>query len=443
LYAYVNYAKFGTLISVPIQKQDILAKLSPQRRSVLASTGNSLFGLDYLPTNLLQYFRPDAIGFRHTFPWVTFGHRPFVFGGVVFDNIESSASVTATSCFLVALAVLGVIAAIKAARGAASDRAEVTAAFDTPEGALPTASVFRTPLVSAALAIPSTLAIAVLFQRYEGDFVPAIVLAATVGFAWIGVLLIHSRRWVRALVIAAAVVLAIWSVWSTLSLTLIYQREYSAFQDPAVRAAFFNFQLDVNDALGLGPPKVRHGSKLPAIKPRQVGAPNAPHGQIFEVGNCDGVYIATGQSWEPIEGLRLDQSHWKVRFDRAAPGTREPLFSAGTGFHHIVWIHWVDDSHVLFEYEWTGAPFSMRTSTKPWHVVVGRTYELAVHVDPSVPSIEFRNGHHLLFRTRAGLSPSDPTTRLGRQPDASRGDKKFHGSIAVRRITPICNRLNQ
>ncbi|TML63754.1 MAG: hypothetical protein E6G14_17890, partial [Actinobacteria bacterium] len=98
-YMYVNYAKFGTLVSVPIEKQDVLLA-RPERRAVLAATGNSLFGLRYVATSLVQYLRPDGIGFRRTFPWVTFAHFPHVFGGVQFDNIEPTASMTVTSVLL-------------------------------------------------------------------------------------------------------------------------------------------------------------------------------------------------------------------------------------------------------------------------------------------------------------------------------------------------------
>src|SRR5437899_2326495 len=147
-YMYVNYAKFGTLLRVPYDKQDVLYRVAHARRAALAATGNSLFGLDYVPTNLVQYFRPDAIGFRGLFPWVTFPGHPHIFGGVVFDNVESTVSIPIMSAALFVLAVAGVVAAIK-----------VTA-------------VYRIPLLAAALASMGVLAIADLLQRSVGDFVP-------------------------------------------------------------------------------------------------------------------------------------------------------------------------------------------------------------------------------------------------------------------------------
>ena len=83
LYAYVNYAKFGTLFGNPYEKQDFLTKLAV-RRAALAATGNRLLGLEYVPTNLLEYLRPDGLGFRDTFPWVTFAPKHSLHG-LAFD----------------------------------------------------------------------------------------------------------------------------------------------------------------------------------------------------------------------------------------------------------------------------------------------------------------------------------------------------------------------
>ncbi len=183
LYAYVNYAKFGSFFGVPIDKQDIQLR-RPERRAVLANTGNSLFGLDYLPTNLVQYLRPDAIGFRHTFPWVTFSKAPDIFGGVVFDSIEPSASVTASAILLFVLVVFGVIAAIRAV-GARRNAREVDAPAEEEALEAGTAARFRIPLIAVGLGSFSSIAIADLYQRYEGDFLPLLIVGSALGLFWV------------------------------------------------------------------------------------------------------------------------------------------------------------------------------------------------------------------------------------------------------------------
>ncbi|MFM8304817.1 MAG: hypothetical protein ACKOA9_11060, partial [Actinomycetota bacterium] len=283
LYVAVNYAKFGTLLSAPLEKQDVLARISPRRRAALAATGNSLFGFEYIPTNLVQYLRPDGIGFRITFPWITFSRPPHIFGGAVYDNIEVSASITATSTFLVLLCIPGVVSMVRS-------RAD----------AVPSVAVFRIPLLSAALATSSTVAIAVIFQRYEGDFVPVLVLGAAPGLAWLGAWLVHRRWWTQGAVAVVLTLCALWTLWATTSVTLIYQREVSAFQSAEARAKFLDFQLDVNGRLGLAAPTVRRGPRLPESREWTLSG-NPPQGELFVVGDCRRLYISTGQGWELVE----------------------------------------------------------------------------------------------------------------------------------------------
>src|SRR5207245_5504468 len=152
-------------------------------------------------------------------PWVTFPGHPHIFGGVVFDNVESTVSIPIMSAALFVLAVAGVVAAIK-----------VTA-------------VYRIPLLAAALASMGVLAIADLLQRYERDFVPLLVLGSAVGLFSAARWLSGRSGWMRGLAVVALIVTAIWSCLATLGLTLIYQREYDGSQSTAVRAAFISFQL--------------------------------------------------------------------------------------------------------------------------------------------------------------------------------------------------------
>ena len=443
-YVYVNYAKFGTLFSVPIDKQDVLLRL-PERRAALAATGNSLFGLDYVPTNLVQYLRPDAIGFRSTFPFVTFSAVPHVFGNAKFENIEPSASTTVTSIFLVALAVLGAIAAIRSVRARPLHIADETtlASSASRASSSTSAAVFRIPLVAGAAAAVSTIAIADLFERYQGDFVPVLVVGASVGLFWVAVLIEGRALWVRRLVVTALVVGAAWSCWATFSLTVTYQREYSAFQDTAVRAGFVGFQLDVRDALGLGPLAVRRGSSLPVIKSRILRRTDAPHGQLFVLGNCRALYIATGRAWEPIEEPAAGARRWRVTFDRAAPGTREPLWSAGTGPYQILWARWLDDRRVRFEYEWTGAPDSITSGSTTLDVEPGRAYDLDVRLDPTTPYLEIKHGDDILLMSFASTFDTDHPAQLGRQPDPALGATTFDGTIRPRSVTPLCDQLTR
>ena len=173
LYAYVNYSKFRSLYGLPLERQDIIVASDLGQRAFAANDG-SITGLTYLPTNLLQYFRPDAIGFDRFFPWVTFSREPRVIGSPVFIDIDFSASITASSTLVLLLAVIGLIAIVRAPR---------------PATAGSSAALLRIPVVLASVGAFVTLSIAYLQHRYEADFLPMFVMAGAAGLWYLARLL--------------------------------------------------------------------------------------------------------------------------------------------------------------------------------------------------------------------------------------------------------------
>jgi hypothetical protein len=284
LYAYVNYSKFGTPFGLPIDKQDILLQ-RPERRAALAAS-HSLFSLRYAPTNLLQYLRPDAIGFDRLFPWVTFSARPQIVGDVPFDNIEPSASIPAVSTLLFVLTVVGTVGAIRLPR---------------PDAGRASAAALRVPLLATTLAAAGMFLAAVQFERYEGDVVPVLVIASAAGLFSLPTLLTGRGRNVRTLIAGALVALAAWSCLATFSLALQYQRAFSTFQTTPIRTGFVAFQLDVNDALGLPGPDIQRGSVLPHAAGKEERRTTAPLGTFFVLPYCAGVYLSNGKEWQPVE----------------------------------------------------------------------------------------------------------------------------------------------
>ena len=96
LYSYVNYAKFGTLLSIPTDKQ-FQVTVDPHRREVLRANGGKLFRLAFVPTTLLQYARPDALDVHRLLPWISFpSHRARVIGDARFDTLDRASSVPAS-----------------------------------------------------------------------------------------------------------------------------------------------------------------------------------------------------------------------------------------------------------------------------------------------------------------------------------------------------------
>jgi hypothetical protein len=303
LYAAVNFAKFQTPFGLPFDRQ-FVTFVSPEHRAVLAANGGSLFGLQFLPTNLLQYFRPDGIDLSRLVPWVRFPAVTTVIGDVRYDRITPTTSVVAAMPLLAVLSVVGLVAMLSPRR-----------ARETRVAAL------RAPVIGAAVATGPVLIFGFMAQRYLGDFVPLLVVLGAIGFhvslAWCTRLEIRAR----AVTWAALAVVSFVAIWFGIGLAVIYQRVASS--DEAELRDFVRTQLAVQRRFPGGAPELTHVARLPG---------DMPLGTVAVVGNCDGVFVSSGNAWRALErspatgGYRL-----RVTFP-TAPGTTSvaPLLRAGS-----------------------------------------------------------------------------------------------------------------
>jgi len=259
LYATVNRARFGTLFSVPWTRQ-VLFLLHPHTAHALRANGGDYFGLQFAPTTLYHYFRPDALGRGSVFPWITFPRfRPTVVGDATIDMLDHSTSVPASMPALLILTVLGFVGA-----------------WRTKFAGTSRAAALRAPLLGGIAAITFVTTIAFVAQRYLGDFVPLLVLGGLVGAY---VLTARTRAatsprrrfaW-RALLVGVAV-LATFGVWVNSSLTLVYQRLYNP-QPSSMRVDMLRFQYDVASAMGAGAPQVALADGRSPGSPAPAGTP--------------------------------------------------------------------------------------------------------------------------------------------------------------------------
>lgn len=107
----INLAKFGAPLDLPADRQ-VLTLIDPERAAWFDDNGGSFFGLDFLPTTVLQYVRPDAIRFERLLPMVRFGPPAHEFGSPLESNTPSS-SLTASATLLVVMAVIGVVLLVR------------------------------------------------------------------------------------------------------------------------------------------------------------------------------------------------------------------------------------------------------------------------------------------------------------------------------------------
>lgn len=302
LYAYVNYARFGMLFSVPFDKQ--LSKgFYRLDQKILAANGGSWFNPGLIPTTVVTYFRPSALRLSALFPWVMYPDPTKTVAHAVV-KWEGSSSYPAT---MPALTVLGIIGLLAVFRPSRSGRSGIAA--------------LRAPLIGGFCAAVPTLMYANLSNRYLGDVLPFGVLLAVVGLH--AMLRWGSTRKGRTLARAAygsLVVLGIASVWFNVGLGILVGRAMSPESDHS-RASFVSFQYDLHDHFpGGAAPNVVTGPP-----------PHVKLERLWVYGRCDAVLWSDGVQWHVLErSERGGLFRFRVRFPDA-PTEWQPLIVNGTG----------------------------------------------------------------------------------------------------------------
>lgn len=255
-HAVVNFAKFGTLFSVPGDKQ-LLSIQNPTRAAFFDTTGGSFFSADFLPTTMLQYWRPDAVRFERLVPGIRFGPLAEDIGSTAVESVTPASSLTTTALLLLVLAIVG---AVWIARNRALTWGLVVAA--TTVGALP------------------TFGIGFIANRYLIDMLPPLVAAASIG-VWIVADIAVDRRAVRVGVVS----LAVFGFWANSSLA-IWNLELKS-------PGFTELRYDIDSAV--------FGDSQPSVIGIEAGDPAPRDGVVGVLADCTGVYIAEQRAWVALE----------------------------------------------------------------------------------------------------------------------------------------------
>ncbi|HEV7762628.1 MAG TPA: acyltransferase [Acidimicrobiales bacterium] len=347
-----NYARFEKPFGVPVDRHVYTLEVD-DRRDFLDANGGKFFGPQFLATNLLQYFRPDAFDIRPDLPWIDYPRSgPKVLGDVTYDGVSWSSSIPVTMPVLFALALLGAFMLLRAVRQ------------KRPENWL--AVLWAGAIVGAG----GVATIGYVAHRYLDDFFPGILLPAYVGFhvlvrrilIWRGehefspilapaddpagddpaedsdvdearepVRAPMSRRTRRRLRTGIAVGLAMlaFGVFANTALALEYQRE----RGPAVPEWRRSAWVKARATLPF--------SKEPARVPMRWPLPDETwDGRLAVVGDCDALYVRVGEQWLGVErgpsvgvyDLQVDLD----ALDSLAEGQRAPLLTLGGGFDATV-----------------------------------------------------------------------------------------------------------
>jgi hypothetical protein len=437
LYAAVNYVKFGTAFSLPLNRQVATTDFA-HRRAVLAANGGSLFGLKFVPTNLLQYVRPDALSISRFFPWIFFPGKALVVGNVLYTTRDWTSSVPASMPLLTILAVIGAVCVYRPANRPAPE-------FAPP----PRIASLRLLLVAATACTAGILAIAFLAERYLADVMPLLLLAAVAGWHVVQGCATtdrsrrrRRRRWRpawRSLLTALCVLLALFEVWTTISLSLFYQRELGPAVTIPQRAGMVSLQQQVRRWIASGPtPDVRFVASLP----RRASALD-----LAVVGRCAAVYQYDGNSWHPVEiGARGGGFLLEVTFPQTDRGQRQPLLVSGESRpQDVLAVTWEGGDRYRFSYR-----FNASLSGKPpppWYA--GPVFRVAVG-QPHRVQVDLLAGLGQIFATVDG-SPAFSLlypvafpghVRFGTAPASVSTTPAFAGYVRPLPVpTPICDQL--
>ena len=274
LIVVVNLVKFGQPLGFS-EAEQAWTKLDHRRQVFLAANGNKPFGLQFLPTTLAAYLGP-GLHFTSVFPYVGLPQStPTIVGHVAFDETDPTMSILTSMPLLVVLSLWGVLTAF---RPRAVGRVYLT----------------RIPLIAAAAASAGVLLFGFIALRYLADFLPFLILAAMIGV----VDLFHrlwARRTLRVVVVIALSILAIFELWTNFAVAVSPNDTWTTAQ----ARSFISTQSDLG-AGALASHLVR-SSYLPI---------SAPQGTLYDVNNCQGLYLSTGVQTRDFPVWRTEHSTW-------------------------------------------------------------------------------------------------------------------------------------
>lgn len=251
----VNFAKFGTLMAVPGDRQ-LLSLTNAVRAEFFERTGGSFFSLRFLPTTVAQYLRPDTIRFERLVPGIRYGPLAPDYANFPVESTTPASSITVSALLLVVLAVIGLV---WLARRRALTWIVVVVA--TSLGALP------------------SFLIGFIANRYLIDMLPPLIAAAAIGIwplADIG----------RQQVIQGGIaVLAVWGLWVNASLA-IWNIGYKT-------VGFTDARYSLDDTI--------FGGGHDSLVVIDESTPVPRDGIVGVTSDCSGVWIAEQGRWVALE----------------------------------------------------------------------------------------------------------------------------------------------
>lgn len=346
----LNLAKFGNVFLFPLEEQ-VWTEVNAHRREALEVNGGTITGLQFFRPALVAYFSPLGIRFVDYFPWITLPAEPAGGYGAFIDQSYRTGSVTAfmTVFLVLALAALPVLLR----RG--SSRPDVAA--------------LRLPALSAFLMTGGVMAYGYLAFRYTGEFVPALILGSTISlWAWVAPLAARGR-------VAAAGTVGVLSVGVAFAMAANALVGFSAAAmqyrgEPVAR------YLSLQNDLSGGP-----GSSYAGLIRTGDGLPEEGRADDLWVrGDCDGLYLHTGDAYEPWVIVEERAVAAEVTLPEDPPRALTPIVEfAGVEDREVRLETWEDGEARLVINNETGNYYGQKFRLAP-----DQTLRIGVRTDSSV-----------------------------------------------------------
>ena len=331
----INVIKFGTPFLPPNTVQ-VFTKLSQHRRQVLAANGGRLFNLHFVPSTVWAYLRPTGLRLTSVFPFLTLPAIPARgVGGVILDQTYRTASVPASMPLLFVLGIWGVVTAF---RPHPVGRARLT----------------RIPLIGAAAATAGVFVSAYISPRYLAEFLTLLILASVIGLVDLWRRADTRSRPFRIGVLTAMTGLALFGMAANVAVATTAER-LSAGTDQV--RGYVQLQKSISDITGHPLNRnVMHGEQLPWW---------APADQLFIMGECDGLYVSTGEYENTWVTAELKETEADATLHRPLSGRPISLITIGDGPSETLSIEGNAEGRIRFRVDtprtrskWVRVPFN-------------------------------------------------------------------------------------
>jgi hypothetical protein len=278
--AAINWAKFRHPYMFPLEHQEWTAR-NARRRLALRMNGGTITGPQFFLTSLVNYFRPDGIRFVPYFPFVTLPADPArSYGGAFLDQWYRTGSIPSFMPLLFLSTLWGFGAM-------AWRRVKAAALWITLVGTL---------AITGGVMFYGYVA-----HRYTNEFLPVLILGSAIGMVDVAQRIGTRGLALKRIAIGATAALTAFGVFASMAIGVHAAR--TTYRGDSL-VDFVRLQVSTAEMTGHLDDIVEVADALPA---------DGPTDHLLILGDCDALYLATGDAYEPWIAVESRDYHVRIR----------------------------------------------------------------------------------------------------------------------------------